>query len=151
MLYVECYADEVLVRTLGVPRREVRHEHGKGNITNRLRTVATGKGMIDEDPSGFQPAELRNYRKVQQNGSLVLMEHTASHSNQLVIICPNLEEWLYERASASGVSPAQYRLPATPQQLKTVPHYERKLNFLEFLKRLCTIDTELACLKEWIK
>lgn len=41
MLYVECYADEAVARILGVPRREIRHEHGKGNIANRLRRLDT--------------------------------------------------------------------------------------------------------------
>ncbi|HOK77487.1 MAG TPA: hypothetical protein PLW35_07170 [Verrucomicrobiota bacterium] len=150
MLYVECYPDEVLARTLGVPRREVKHEHGKGNITNRLSKLPSGIGMLDEDAPGFQPAALRNYRRVKQTGKLVLMEHANSPAKRLVLVCPRLEEWLYERAAANGVKPIDYGLPETAARLHSIPRYEQKPKFVEFLQRLHELDPEVKCLKEWI-
>ena len=149
MLYVECYPDEMLARTLGVPRCEVKHEHGKGNITNRLRRLDAGKGLLDEDAPGFQPAELKNYRRVKQTGRLVLMEHTSSAAKQLVLVCPRLEEWLYERAAACGVKPTDYGLPDSAAKLHSIPRYEEKPKFVEFLKRLQN-DLEMQCLKSWL-
>lgn len=32
LLYVECHPDTVLVRTLGIPKREIRHVHSKGKF-----------------------------------------------------------------------------------------------------------------------
>jgi hypothetical protein len=150
MLYVECYPDEVLARTLGVPRREVKHEHGKGNITNRLNQLSEGTGMLDEDRLGFQAAGLRHYRPVKQTGKLVLMEHANSSAKRLVLVCPRLEEWLYERAAACGVNPLEYGLPDTAARLHSIPRYEQKPKFVEFLKRLHDLDSEMQCLKNWI-
>jgi hypothetical protein len=149
MLYVECYPDEVLARTLGVPRREVKYEHGKGNITNRLSKLPAGTGMLDEDAGGFQPRELRNYRRVKQTGKLVLMEHANSSAKRLVLVCPRLEEWLYERAAACGVNPGDFSLPDTAARLHSIPRYEQKPKFVEFLKQL-QADSEMQCLKNWI-
>jgi hypothetical protein len=78
----------------------VRHEHGKGNITNRLRRLEAGTGLIDEDSAGYQPRELRNYREVKRTGKLILLEHADSSEKRLVLVCPRLEEWLFTRAAA---------------------------------------------------
>jgi len=150
MLYVECYLDEVLARTLGVPGCDVKHEHGKGNITNRLRKLTAGTGMLDEDREGFQAAGLREYRRVKQSGKLVLMEHANSAAKRLVLICPRLEEWLYERAAACGVKPGDYGLPDTAARLKAIPRYEQKPKFPDFLQRLKPVDPEVQRLGKWI-
>jgi len=149
MLYVECYPDEMLARTLGVPRRELRHERGKGNILNRLRKVSAGKGMVDEDPDAHQPQELQKYREVGRKGRLVLMQHTTNPAKQLILISPRLEEWLYERASDCGVNPKDYGLPGSADELHDTPHYEANHNFEEFLRQLQK-DDEVQCLKRWI-
>jgi hypothetical protein len=150
MLYVECYPDEVLARTLGIPRRFVRHEHGKGNITNRLSRLAAGTGLLDEDSAGFQPREFKNYREVNRTGKLLLLEHVNHPNKRLVLVCPRLEEWLFARAAAQQVNPGDYGLPATPDRLHSIPRYERKPKFVEFLNRLQESDFEVQCLKSWI-
>jgi len=151
MLYVECYPDEVLVRILGVSRREVGHEKGKGNITNRLRDAVSGMGMVDEDPQGFQPRELRNYRREQANGQLVLLRHAQSPAKRLITISPRLEEWLYNRAAAHAINPREFSLPATAKELHDLPRYDQKPGYLEFLRRLLAVDTEMQCLRSWIR
>ena len=50
MIYVECYADETLVKVLGIPGKEIVHAGGKGNICNKLSKTNCSKGLIDEDP-----------------------------------------------------------------------------------------------------
>lgn len=150
MLYVECFPDEVLARTLGVPRREVKHEHGKGNIINRLSKLMAGTAMLDEDPGGSQPRELQNYKRVKQTGNLVLMEHKNSSAKRVVLMCPRLEEWLYMRAEACEVKPADYGLPDSAAELHSIPRYEEKPKFVEFLKRLLEMDDEVKSLKDWV-
>jgi hypothetical protein len=150
MLYVECHADELLARTLGVPRRKLKHEHGKGNIINRLRNYTAGTGMLDEDPEGSQPAGLRDYHEKDRYGDLVLMEHKNDAGNRLVVICPRLEDWLYQRAAACGVKPGDYGLPHSAEKLKANPRYEQKPGFKDFLMKLKEDDREVQQLGKWI-
>ncbi len=150
MLYVECYPDEVLARTLGVSRRDIRHEHGKGNIIRRLRNLSAGTGLLDEDREGYQTAGLREYRLAEQHGKLILMKHATIATKQLILICPRLEEWLYGRAAARGVKPGDFGLPDTAMRLKAIPRYEQKPRFQEFLKKLKQVDSEVQYLSKWI-
>jgi len=61
MIYVECNADEALVRAL-VPRQRVKHKANKGDVVNAVRKSEGSTGVIDEDPGRAQPTELKkNY------------------------------------------------------------------------------------------
>ena len=71
MVYVECNADEALVRALGGARRSVRHKNGKGEILRRLRDLDTGIGLMDEDPESHQPGELAFYKRRDTTGSMI--------------------------------------------------------------------------------
>jgi len=150
MLYVECYADEALARVLGVPRRSIRHAHGKGNITNRLQRLEAGTGLIDEDTAGFQPRELQNYRRTQQVGDLVLLTHSDSAAKRLILIRPRLEEWLLARAAAQDVNPTEFGLPDSPDRLHSIPRYDQKPKFPDFLNRLKELDPHMKQLSQWI-
>ena len=61
MLYVECNADYVLVKTLGVPRKEINHCGGKAKVCRLLGKEETEncKGLVDEDPFSVQPPYLK--------------------------------------------------------------------------------------------
>jgi hypothetical protein len=87
---------------------------------------------------------------VKQSGKLVLLEHATTAAKRLVLVCPRLEEWLYARAAACGVNPCDYGLPNTADRLHSIPRYEQKPKFVEFLKRLHTLDAEMQCLRSWI-
>lgn len=150
MLFVECYPDELLVRILGVPRRAIRHACGKGNIFNRLRQLEAGTGLIDEDPGAFQPPEWRNYRAIQRVGNLLLTQHVAAPARQVVVICPRLEEWLYDRASHCQINPTFYGLPQTAAALKKISRYDKRPRFREFLECLHACDKQMQCLAKWV-
>ncbi|MEW6686874.1 MAG: hypothetical protein AB1393_11830 [Candidatus Edwardsbacteria bacterium] len=55
MIYLECDADKVLVRALGVSRKEIICAHSIGNVCNRLRRKTNSKGLVDEDPGKIRP------------------------------------------------------------------------------------------------
>jgi len=63
-ILVECYADETLLRALGMPRKQLRHERCKGEVVKRVRKFGCATGLIDEDPASAQPRELDNYKEV---------------------------------------------------------------------------------------
>ena len=43
---VECYHDTALVRALGVPLRQLGHEHGKGNVLADLASKDDGMRIL---------------------------------------------------------------------------------------------------------
>jgi len=47
---VECNADEVVLRALGVTKKQLLHFGGKGNVINRLKELPGATGIVDEDP-----------------------------------------------------------------------------------------------------
>ena len=123
MIYVECKADEALVRTLtGLPRREVIHElKGKPEVVNQVRSRSNTRGLVDEDPQQLQPPYLERMRIVQympERGLRVLGD--GARGNHLVVLCPRLEEWIVRAAREAGVDLGRYGLPNNPLELHKV-------------------------------
>jgi hypothetical protein len=149
MVYVECYPDELLARTLGVQRCNLKHERGKGNILNRLDQVGAGMGLVDEDPGATPPNRFNKYRPVDQKGGIRLLEHVENPARKLVCLSPRLEEWLYTRAADLGLDPAKFGLPLKAQELHAIPRYDTRPGFRTFLEQL-KHDPEVQCLEKWI-
>ncbi len=59
---MECEPDEVLVRSLGVPKKKIRHVHSKGNVCRRLLKNKNSVGVVDEDPESVQPSYIQKFR-----------------------------------------------------------------------------------------
>jgi len=148
---VECYPDEALMRALGVPRKRLRHEHCKGDVVNRLRKLPLGIGMVDEDPHSAQPRDLTNsYQQSKAAEGLRLLRRQGSGAQRLIVVCPRLEDWLIQRADASGVKPEDYGLPGDPRRLHSVPRYEQKDGFRRFLAELIDRDKGMKLLRQWV-
>ena len=50
MIYIECYADELLIEILGISSKNIEHSHGKGNVCKKLKSKRNSVGMVDADP-----------------------------------------------------------------------------------------------------
>jgi len=150
VIAVECFPDEVLVRSLGVPVARVRHSRGSGNVLNDLLRGHAAWGMIDEDPGKTRPAEIKRFIEQERQGSVILMTGGKDAGGRLVMICPRLEEWLLARASASGVNPGDYGLPASSKALRKLGRFERRPRFRPFLEALLAADVEMQTLKKWV-
>ena len=153
MIVVECYPDEKLVRALGVPRKQIRHEGGKGCVLNKIRESDAGIGLIDEDPDSHQPRELNQYAMCNQDdefGSLRRLTHQKNTAKKIIIIRPRLEEWLLGRARASSLNPLDYGLPDNADKLHSLRRYDRKPQFENFLGELRRGDQEVEKLKSWL-
>jgi len=151
MIYVECYSDITLVQSLTtVTRRGIVHEFkGKGEICNRLRNSTKSKGLIDEDPSSSQP---RYVREATLDGDFtehnIKLLHHNSTDNDLIVLCPTLEEWVLDAAKGSNLDVRKYDLPNDAVRLHrlinlSLGKFERlledlktKSNRLKTLKRL---------------
>ncbi len=152
MILVECYADMALVRSLtGIPRREIDHEFGKGNICNRLRDLSGCTGLVDEDPSAGQPSYLKEARVAQDLvvERIKVLQHDAT-GNRVIVLCPRLEEWILDGAKGAGVDVRDYGLPNDPLKL----HSQINLNlgrFGELVEKLRGSSTRLKALEELLK
>ncbi len=148
---VECSADEVVLRSLGVPKKQLSHFGGKDKLITRLRDMPGAVGMVDEDPASTQHPDLKvAYRKVESAEGLCLLTRQGSGGQKLVMICPKLEDWLIERAKSSGIRPEDYGLPSDPDRLHSIPRYEQKEGFRRFLVELKERDRGMRLLQQWI-
>jgi hypothetical protein len=147
---VECNADEAVMRTLGVPRKQIFHQANKGEVIKWLKKNADAVGMVDEDPDSSQPCDLSNYQEICSAEGLRLRIRSGNNNQRLVIVCPRLEEWFYNRAGLSSIIPQDYGLPGDPDNLHRIPRYEQKDGFARFLADLKARDKGMKLLHQWI-
>jgi hypothetical protein len=147
---VECNADEVVLRALGLPRKQLLHFGGKYELVKKLKERANDVGMVDEDPGKVQPKDMGNYRQTDSAEGLHLLIRRGRGGQRLVVICPKLEDWLIARAESSGIRPEDYGLPSDPDRLHSIPRYEQKPNFLHFLMELKEQDKGMHLLQQYI-
>jgi hypothetical protein len=146
VIATECYPDTYLLRVFNVGRKKIRHVGTKGDVVNYTRDNPGTLGIIDEDPDSSQPKELNSYQIIEKTGSLTLMEK--GNSSRLIKISPRIEEWFYKRASLLRIDPLTYDLPRDANELHSIPHYEKKKGFQDFLSSLSEHDEEIATFKK---
>jgi len=132
MIYLECYADKTLVRTLGIPRKEIVHAGSKGDVCKGLRKSENSKGLVDEDPWSLPPryvTELKPHSKA-QNVELLFDQ---TRRNHLIVLSPRLEEWILKAAKEVGISPLDHGLPEDVDKLKKLSMTKLK-NFENLIK-----------------
>ncbi len=122
MLYAECKPDVLLVRLLtGVPKRGAVHElKGKYELCKRLGKGTNCSAMIDEEPWGHQPAYIKNLtaKDLPEHDLRVLLDHP--RSNQVVVLLPNLEQWVLKGARVAEIDVRRYGLPDNWRELHHV-------------------------------
>jgi len=149
-ILVECYPDAALLCALGVPRKQLCHERCKGEVVKRVLKFDCAIGLIDEDPLSAQPRDLDNYKQVQAAEGLCLLARRDDKNKRLILVCPRLEDWLFQRARSSGIRPEEYRLPSDPDRLHSIPRYEQKEGFRRFLVELIERDKGMHLLRRWV-
>ena len=130
MIYTECKPDSCLVRTLGIPKKQIIHLGGKPEVCKQLAKREDWKGLIDEDPFSVQPPYLK---RLQVKGNLsgdygFMVLHDNSKNNDLFVLCPLLEEWVLKAAKEAGIDIKKYNLPDDGEQL----HKEINLDLRKF-------------------
>lgn len=149
-ILVECYPDAALLRILGVPNKQLRHERCKGEVVKRVHKFGNAIGLIDEDPASAQPRDLDNYKQVQAGEGLRLLVRRDDKNKRLIIICPRLEDWLLQRAGLSDIKPEDYSVPNDPNRLHSIVRYDQKDGFQQFLSELKEQDKGMHLLRQWI-
>lgn len=149
MIVVECYLDEYLVKLLGLPKRLIKHQHGKGKVMKFLREYGS-IGIVDEDPYSAQPKDLCYYEEIENSENIKLLQRKGDQSKHLIVISDNMEDWIAKRAKINNISMKEYGLPSDPDRMHNIPHIERKREFKAFLQNLVNIDDEIILLKTWL-
>ena len=151
MIIVECNNDELLLRILGVGKKKIKHESGKGDVLRLASKNSPVLAFIDDDPDSEQPKERDNYQIAIQEETLQCCVHFADPEKRLVIISPLLEKWLLIRARKNGIDPKKYGLPEDPKELKSIPHLEKNLKFRQFIEDLARKDSEFQLIASWLQ
>jgi len=113
MIAIECNADEVLLKTLGIPGKNLRHAQGKGQVFNYVERGIVSLGLVDEDPESLYtlPKLLRSRQPEELPWGLKVYRGTHKGKRwRVVVFCPRLEEWILQAAREAGVDPAQFAL-----------------------------------------
>ncbi|MDZ7313714.1 MAG: hypothetical protein ONB45_20835 [candidate division KSB1 bacterium] len=119
MIYLECEPDKVLVSVLGIPSKEIKHAHSKGNVCNKLAKSSHSKGLVDEDPPSAQPSYIGQLRLHSHEHQIKLL-YDEKAQNLFIVLCPRLEEWILAAAKEAGVDIQDYGLPPEANQLHKV-------------------------------
>jgi hypothetical protein len=150
VIAVECYLDEYLVAQLGVSRKNIKHQSGKGKVLEFVIKNECAMGLIDEDPQSRQPSTLQELVEEGRIGSARLMARKSGGKGHLIQLMPDLENWLVERARANGISMSDFGLPKDASALHDYHHLERNERFREFFEALRKKDKEISDIGRWI-
>jgi hypothetical protein len=154
MIFLECYNDEILVKSLGFTNKQISHQKCKGEVVKKVGKSSGAIGIIDEDKKANEPKEMKNYKEIIENKAdrtVKLLQKKDDKNKKLVQISPYLEHWLLNRARRNKIKPADFSLPDDPKKLHAIPNLERNKNFQKFLDRLIETDVEIQTLKKWIE
>lgn len=150
MIVVEGNSDKLLIKTMGFPRKLIHRAGNKGNVFKKVRNLPKAVGIVDEDPNSEQPGELKQYKVVNEKGTIKLMEKKNEKAKFLIQISPRFEDWILQRAKENKINPGDFSLPKTPGELHRLTGLEKNRKFIDFLTRLINSDTEIKAMKEWI-
>jgi hypothetical protein len=119
---LECTPDEMLVKCLGVVRKNIEHHNDKGKVCNHLQKngISGEIALIDEDPGSGQPKYLRE--KIisigEAHGLKIFTDSTRNHL--IIVVCPRLEGWVLQAAKQSEIKPKDFGLPDDDDELHGV-------------------------------
>lgn len=155
MIYLECYADEALVRSFGATSRMVKHAFSKGEVCNMLRKASNAVGIIDEDPHSGKPSYEKSMlgNKVYEDARVILCQEKGS-GNKLVIIRPALEEFIIKLSRDYKIDIGSYKLASDPERLHDELSFKKNQqkfkDFDRLLSDLLKKDKTMADLKRFI-
>src|SRR4030042_4571504 len=117
MIYVECKPDYALLKCiLNLSKKQIIHEFkGKYEICRKLQNQHNLKALIDEEPWGHQPRYIEivkgagGEKEITEHGIKVLRDK--SLNNYVIMLCPNLEQWIIKATVEAGIDMKRYNLP----------------------------------------
>lgn len=119
MYYVECNPDKALLCTLSISKKQVIHSYSKGNVCRRLQKTANAIGLVDEDPKSAQPSYIKTLELIDTKDRIKLYFDSKT-DNQLIMLCPRLEDWIVLAARSANKDIMKYGLPNNANALHKV-------------------------------
>src|SRR5271155_3099838 len=105
MIYIECDADEVLLRELGFSRKQFIHLGGKYEICKKLAKSKNAIGLIEHDFGHFDPNYLKGCKLVDQSRNNNISTYLHKNSgNKLIVLYNDLEDWTIRISKTHEVS-----------------------------------------------
>ena len=128
MIFVECKPDYTLASKLvSTPRRKVEHSANKSGVLSKLirregfPNYENSLGIIDEDPRSNQPSIIREFDEVQDfSRHKIRLLHYRWLNNDVLVLCPKLEDWIIEAAREAETDMSDYDLPNEPEMLHQI-------------------------------
>ncbi len=156
----ECYIDTKIAEIVGQAKRKYNHQHGCGDVSNVLQGKLKDKialGIIDEDQNkGPVPKYFLEFDLVLQENNLILKKHK-TRKQYLILVCPEIEEWLFEDSKKVGLNPSdlEYNLPPNFKDFISISKekdIDRNEGFKKFIKVLIRKKApSITTLKKWIE
>jgi len=149
MIYLECEPDKALVKALGIPRKEIKHMFSKGNVCNRLEKSKNSKGLVDEDPVSAQPSYIGKLKPfLNKHGIKLLLDE--KNQNQLILLCPRLEDWILNVTKEVNIDVLKYGLPNDPNKLHGALNVKLD-KFRDLIDKIKQKSEMLKTLEEFIR
>jgi hypothetical protein len=153
----ECYVDTRIAEIVGQASRKYNHQHGCGDVANRMKHTLKDKialGIVDEDKNkGISAKYFYEFTIVQSVNNLILKKHT-EREHYLILICPEVEQWLLNDALTVNLKPEDYNLPQQMKGFKSITkskEIDKNNDFYRFVKALINLNApSISTLKTWI-
>lgn len=153
----ECYVDTKVAEIPGQAKK-YNHQHGCGDVANELKTKLHNKialGIIDEDKNkGPASKYFSEFNILETKNHLILKKHK-ERKHYLIVICPEIENWLLTNATRVEIIPADYGLVNNLQglkQLSKIQSIDKNIGFYRFIKKLLRKKAPgITVLKNWIE
>ncbi len=153
----ECFVDTKVVEIITYASEKYNHQHGCGQIANQLKNRLKNNvaiGIIDEDKNKGPVANyFLEFEEIKSENGLILKRHNA-REQYLILICPEIEQWLLTNAIAVGIEPSAFNLPQKLKGFKQITKtqdIDKNIDFYQFIKSLLNKRAPgIITLRQWI-
>jgi hypothetical protein len=153
----ECYVDTKVTEIITRSSEKYNHQHGCGQIANQLKyrlKDILALGIIDEDKNKGPVAKyFLEFEDVRSENGLILKKHK-ERQQYLILICPEIENWLLTNASSVQIDPLNFNLPKNLKGFKQITktqNIDANVEFYRFIKSLVNNNSSgIITLRNWI-
>ncbi len=153
MYFTEGKHDSVFINEVArIPNKKIRCLYGKSEVIRRLaKGGGNFTGIVDEDPGKLKPKKFREFTLLESLEALsVDVRQYRSSGNILIIIKPNLAEWILEVSKKNKIDVKVYGFSRDPTEF----HNEINQKLEDFRKLICDLkenSREIAELEKVIR
>ena len=126
--------DEKLLKVIGVS--STQNSRHKSGVLKKLVKKEGLIGVVDEDPKNTQsrPRIMNEFLLLEEKYAIKVYHHQ-SNNNRLIVLCPDLENWILSAAKTSRINVSKFKLPNRAGALHDIIN-SRLLNFGKLIQEL---------------